>query len=133
MSDIIIYPTNPSANKENNLSKEKKCFGIDLGTTTTIMCYVDSENVDLKRSTTIPIQFVRIRQESPFKFNPTIENEKVASIVGIHNGKPYIGSNLYHLKGHPEFEYKKNLFYHWKLELGIDHHPMYPNSFLNIN
>src|SRR5690554_6192757 len=130
MSDIIIYPTNPSANKENNLSKEKKCFGIDLGTTTTIMCYVDSENVDLKRSTTIPIQFVRIRQESPFEFNPTIENEKVASIVGIHNGKPYIGSNLYHLKGHPEFEYKKNLFYHWKLELGIDHHPMYPNAII---
>lgn len=130
MSDIIIYPINESLRRENGISNEKKCFGIDLGTTTTLMCYVDSENVDLKRSVSIPIQFVKIRQESPFEYNPTIENEKVASIVGIYNGKPYIGSNLFHLKGHPNFEYKKNLFYHWKLELGIDHHPMYPNAII---
>jgi hypothetical protein len=34
--------------------------------------------------------------------------------------KPYVGNNLYHLKGNSEFIYKKNIFYHWKLELGID-------------
>jgi molecular chaperone DnaK (HSP70) len=92
------------------------------------MCVVDSANVDLQNNTRIPIQFVKVQQASPLEFNPTIEDEKVASIVGIHNGKAFFGSNLYHLKGHPEFEYKKNIFYHWKLELGIDHHPMYPNA-----
>ncbi|MDG4945729.1 Hsp70 family protein [Weeksellaceae bacterium KMM 9713] len=130
MNDIVIYPINESFKKEYKLSTEKKCFGIDLGTTTTLICYIDSENVNLKKSMNLPIQFVKVRQESPFEYNPTMENEKVASIVGIYNGKPYIGSNLYHLKGHPEFEYKKNLFYHWKLELGIDHHPMYPNAII---
>lgn len=128
MSNLVIYPSGIGFSGDQKFSTEKKCFGIDLGTTTTLMCVVDSSNVDFKKNTHIPIQFVKIKQESPFEFNPTIEDEKVASIVGIHNGKPYVGSNLYHLKGHPEFEYKKNLFYHWKLELGIDHQPMYPNA-----
>jgi molecular chaperone DnaK len=128
MNNIIIYPTGEVDSENHNLSTEKKCYGIDLGTTNTLMCVVDSANVDLKNNNRIPIQFVKIKQESPFEFNPTIEDEKVASIVGIHNGKPFVGNNLYHLKGHPEFEFKKNIFYHWKLELGIDHHPMYPNA-----
>lgn len=128
MSNITIYPTGVGFQENQNLSIDKKCFGIDLGTTTTLMCVVDSANVDLKKSTRIPVQFIKVQQASPFEFNPIIEDEKVASIVGIHNGKPYVGNNLYHLKGHPEFEYKKNLFYHWKLELGIDHQPMYPNA-----
>jgi molecular chaperone DnaK len=128
MSNLAIYPTGVGFQQGKNLSTDKKCFGIDLGTTTTLMCVVDSANVDLQNNTRIPIQFVKVQQASPFEFNPTIEDEKVASIVGIHNGKAFFGSNLYHLKGHPDFEYKKNLFYHWKLELGIDHHPMYPNA-----
>lgn len=128
MSKIVIYPSGLGFSGDQNLSPDKKCFGIDLGTTSTLLCVVDSSNVDLQKNTHIPIQFVKIKQESPFEFNPTIEDEKVASIVGIHNGKPYVGNNLYHLKGHPEFEFKKNLFYHWKLELGIDHQPMYPNA-----
>lgn len=110
MSDLTIYPTSELSQNGSSVSSNKKCFGIDLGTTTTLMCSVDSEYVDLKKNATIPIQFIRVRQESPFEYNPTIEDEKVASIVGIYNGKPYVGTNLYHLKGHPEFEYKKNLF-----------------------
>lgn len=130
MSDVIIYPNSEPSHKGSSISANKKCFGIDLGTTTTLMCSVDSQYVDLKKDATIPIQFIRVRQESPFEFNPPIEDEKVASIVGIHNGKPYVGTNLYHLKGHPEFTYNKNIFYHWKLELGIDHHPMYPDAII---
>ncbi|MCD8423223.1 Hsp70 family protein [Tenacibaculum finnmarkense] len=128
MSDIIIYPINENLDGDKNISNEKKCFGIDLGTTTTLMCYVDSKYVDLKKDTNLPIQFIKVKQQSPFEFDQTIESEKVASIVAIYNGNPYVGQNLNHLKGHAGFEYKKNLFYHWKLELGIDHHPMYPNA-----
>lgn len=128
MSDIIIYPKSPDVNSDNWLSTDKKCYGIDLGTTTTLMCVIDSANVDLTESTKLPVQFIKVEQKSPFEFNPTIEDEKVASIIGVYNGKPYVGNNLYHLKGHPEFEYKRNLFYHWKTEMGIDHEPMYPNA-----
>lgn len=128
MSDIIIYPVSESADGYNSLSKDKKCYGIDLGTTTTLLCYVESNNVNLKNNVSVPVQFVKIVQESPLTYNASIESEKVASIVGIHNGRPYIGSNLYHLKGHPEFEYGKNLFYHWKVRLGIDE-IVYPDAF----
>jgi molecular chaperone DnaK (HSP70) len=128
MSNIIIYPKNPEIQSDNELSKDKKCYGIDLGTTSTLMCVIDSANVNLAESTKLPVQFITVEQKSPFKFNQTIEDEKVASIFGVYNGRPYVGNNLYHLKGHPEFEYKKNLFYHWKTEMGIDHEPMYPNA-----
>jgi molecular chaperone DnaK len=128
MSDVIIYPTNRELKSEDGLTKDKKCYGIDLGTTTTLICVIDSANVDLSESSKLPIQFIKVEQKSPFEFHPMIEDEKVASIIGIYNGKPYVGNNLYHLKGHPDFEYKKNLFYHWKTELGIDHEPMYPNA-----
>lgn len=127
MSDIIIYPVSESVDGYNSLSKDKKCYGIDLGTTTTLMCYVESSNVNLKNNTSVPVQFVKIVQESPLTYNASIESEKVASIVGIYNGRPYIGSNLYHLKGHPEFEYGKNLFYHWKVRMGIDE-IVYPDA-----
>jgi len=128
MQNIVIYPKNPDTKSERDLSMDKKCYGIDLGTTTTLMCVIDSANVNLKKSTKLPVQFIKVEQKSPFEFNPPIEDEKVASMIGIYNGKPYVGNNLYHLKGHPEFEYKRNLFYHWKTELGIDHEPMYPNA-----
>ena len=128
MIDIVIYPKNPELQVNNEVSLDKRCYGIDLGTTTTLMCVVDSANVNLKESTKLPVQFIKVEQKSPFEFNPTIEDEKVASMIGIYDGKPYVGNNLYHLKGHPDFEFKKNLFYHWKTELGIDHEPMYPNA-----
>jgi molecular chaperone DnaK (HSP70) len=127
-SNEIIYPENKQVYSRAELSQDKKCYGIDLGTTTTLMCVIDSSNVNLNESIHIPVQFIKVEQKSPFEFNPTIEDEKVASMIGIYNGKPYVGNNLYHLKGHPEFEYKKNLFYHWKTEMGIDHEPMYPNA-----
>jgi molecular chaperone DnaK (HSP70) len=128
MSEITIYSKELESGNNTEITPDKKCFGIDLGTTSTLMCVVDSANVNLKESTQIPIQFLKINQESPFEYNPMIEDEKVASIVGVYNGRPYVGNNLYHLKGHPEFEYRKNLFYHWKTELGIDHEPMYPDA-----
>lgn len=128
MTDIIIYPNSPESFRKGGLTNEKRCFGVDLGTTSTLVCYVDSEHVDLEKDMSLPVQFVMVRQDSPFPYNPSIEDEKVASILGVHNNTLYVGSNLHHLKAHPEFEYKKNLFYHWKLELGIDHHPMYPDA-----
>jgi len=124
MSDIIIYPIA----ERNKVVKNPINIGIDLGTTYTLMATVDAGNVELNKTNQIPVQFVRFPQYSPFEYDQTIEDEKIASIVALYNGKPYVGNNLYHLKGHPDFEYKKNMFFHWKVEMGVDHHPLYPNA-----
>ncbi|MDC6350476.1 Hsp70 family protein [Zeaxanthinibacter sp. PT1] len=124
----LIYPERGS---DHSLSTDKTCVGIDLGTTYSLMAVVNSENVDFSRSNKIPVQFARIPQHSPFEHQPTIEDEKVASIVAIHDGRPFVGNNLYHLKGHPDFQYRRNIFYHWKTEMGVDHHPMYPNAIID--
>ncbi|MDT0293529.1 Hsp70 family protein [Mesonia ostreae] len=124
MSNIIIYPIE----EQNKITKNPINIGIDLGTTYTLMATVDAANVNFNKTNQIPVQFVRFPQFSPFEFDQTIEDEKIASIVAFYKGKPYVGNNLYHLKGHPEFQYKKNIFYHWKVEMGVDHHPLYPNA-----
>ncbi|MGG5511493.1 Hsp70 family protein [Myroides odoratimimus] len=123
-SKIVIYPNNSNANLQVN----NRCVGIDLGTTTTIICTVESRDVNLNKSFTIPVKQINIPQKSPREYDGNIMSPKVASIIALSEGKPYVGSNLYHLKGTEGFEYKKNIFYHWKIELGIDHHPMYPEA-----
>lgn len=108
--------------------KSPVSIGIDLGTTYSLMATVDAKNVNFEKSNHIPVQFVRILQHSPFPYDQTIEDEKIASIIALYDNKPYVGNNLYHLKGHTEFKYKENIFYHWKVEMGVDHHPLYPNA-----
>lgn len=124
MTKVVIYPFN----KDKELAINKLCIGIDLGTTTTVTCVVDPKDVNLKHSLTVTVKHIQVLQKSPFEYHSDIFDSKVASIVAFHNGKTFVGSNLYPLKGLPEFDYKKNIFYHWKLELGIDHHPLYPNA-----
>ena len=128
MSGITIYPVSDWNEEHNSLSKDKKCYGIDLGTTATLMCYVDSSNVNLNQIISLPVQFVRVQQNSPLEHSAPLDSEKVDSIVGFYEGKAYVGSNLYHLKGHPGFEYGKNLFYHWKIRMGVDE-IIYPDAY----
>lgn len=120
-----IFPDNQ---KNHHLVKNPVCVGIDLGTTYSLMAVVDSCEVDFTRSNHIPVKFISIPQQSPFEWDSVIYDEKVASIVALYNGKPYVGNNLYHLKGRKGFTFKKNMFYHWKVELGIEHFPMYPDA-----
>lgn len=39
-----------------------------------------------------------------------INDENVASIIVVSEGKPYCGSKLYELKGHEEFVRNQNIF-----------------------
>ena len=120
-----IYPLSKS--KQLPVT-QKICCGIDLGTTYTLMAVVDSKNVNFGESSRIPVQFVRISQSSPNPYESIIEDEKVASIVALIDKKLYVGNNLYHLKGKKKCEYKHNIFYHWKVEMGVEQHPMYPDA-----
>lgn len=124
MSNIQIYPT-PA---QDEITDNPVSIGIDLGTTYALMAIIDKNNVDPTSIHRFPVQFVRFLQDSPFPYDQTIEDERLATIIAFYEGKPYVGNNLYHLKGHPEFKYKKNIFYHWKVEMGVDHHPLYPDA-----
>jgi molecular chaperone DnaK (HSP70) len=120
-----IYPT---LNTEKVISDNDYCYGIDLGTTYSLLAKVDFKDVDFESSNKIPVNFVKIKQESPFPYDTSIEDEKVASIVSMVGNKIYVGNNLYHLKGHPDFNYRENIFYQWKVEMGVDVTPMYPDA-----
>ena len=103
-------------------------FGIDLGTTYTLVAVVNSDDLKIDESFEIPVKFISFKQKSPIKHGGEIIDEKVASIIAIHEGKPYCGSKLYELKGNENFIKNVNIFYHWKLDLGIDRHPLYPDA-----
>lgn len=108
--------------------KNITCTGIDLGTTYTLLATIDSLDVDFKKSNVIPVKFVSIPQKSPDEYISTIYDEKVASMIALVDGKHYVGNNLYYLKGRKGYEYKRNIFYHWKVEMGVEHFPVYPNA-----
>jgi len=109
-------------------SKDATYFGIDLGTTYTLVATVDSKDVNLHNITQVPVKFITYRQSSPMKHGGEIQDEKVASIIAMYDGKPYCGSKLYELKGHEEFKKNHNIFYHWKLDFGLERHPLYPDA-----
>ena len=109
-------------------SKDAVYFGIDLGTTYSLVATVDSKEVNKSNITKIPVKFISYRQVSPIRYGGEIQDEKVASIIAFYDGKPYCGSKLYELKGHEGFVRNRNIFYHWKLDFGIDRHPLYPDA-----
>ncbi|BDD02078.1 Hsp70 family protein [Persicobacter psychrovividus] len=125
MTTQIIYPKN----KLSTPVLSPICYGIDLGTTYSLIAKVDAEEVNFSVSNNrIPVKLIKTPQQSPRDFDPVIEDEKLASMVALVNGKPFVGNNLYHLKGMDGFNYKENFFYHWKVEMGVDQCPMYPNA-----
>lgn len=103
-------------------------FGIDLGTTYTLVATVNSKDVNLKNLTQIPVKFISYKQTSPIRHGGVVHDEKVASILAISKGKPFCGTKLYELKGHDEFIKNVNIFYHWKLDFGLERYPLYPDA-----
>lgn len=95
-------------------------YGIDLGTTYTLVAYVDA--ADLAGSIEqIPIHFHPFEQRSPLPMDVQEENIFVASAIALDTqNRPFVGNRVYHLKGSPLFERYRNLFYHFKLDLGTN-------------
>jgi molecular chaperone DnaK len=112
-------------------SRDAVYFGIDLGTTYTLVATVDSAETDINNIHNIPVKFISYKQTSPVKHGGEVHSEMVASIIAMSEGRPYCGSKLYELKGHENFIRNQNIFYHWKLDLGIDRHPLYPDAVSN--
>lgn len=115
---------------ENRISaiKSGKFYGIDLGTTYTIVAEVDiSEAQNTKGH--IPVRRIVVEQFSPMEMAGSERSDMIASVLGVrHDGRMFVGNRLYQLKGHPDFVKDVNLFYHWKLDLGISKKPLYPHA-----
>ena len=103
-------------------------YGIDLGTTFTVIARIDLSDKDPLKSE-LPIKLLTIEQFSPMEMDGSDKSDMVASVLGVNlDGKMFVGNKLYRLKGHPDFEKDRNLFYHWKLDLGISVKPMYKDA-----
>lgn len=123
MANIQFIADNTPSN-----SDDRTFFGIDLGTTYTVVSMID--NSELKEPVdNLPVKLVSIEQYSPLPMDGNDKSEMVASVLGVDNlNRMYVGNKLYRLKGHPMFIKDKNLFYHWKLDLGVSVKPLYSSA-----
>ncbi len=109
-------------------TKNNVYFGIDLGTTYTLVAVVDINDFEPNSIKQVPVKFIRYEQKSPLEYGGVSIDEKIASIIAIKDGRGYCGNKLYELKGHPDFKKNRNIFYHWKLDLGVQRYPLYPDA-----
>lgn len=124
MSDIIKFTNDTVSTDINN----QIFYGIDLGTTYTVAAAIDSSEIQIPVDK-LPVKLLSVEQRSPFEMDGSEKSEMVASILGVdNNNKMYVGNKLYRLKGHPLFKKDKNLFYHWKLDLGVSIKPLYKSA-----
>lgn len=122
MNDIVFV--------ENSLSHtlgDAFYFGIDLGTTYTVVAVIDSADID-KPVSQLPVRLLSLEQFSPLPMDGSEKSEMMASILGVGNDRMCVGNKLYKLKGHQMFAKDVNLFYHWKLDLGISVKPLYKKA-----
>lgn len=110
-------------------AKNITCYGIDLGTSYTVVSCIDTAHIHDTGNGSLPVKMVQIDQSSPLTLDATESSEMVASIlaVGDNNGL-YVGNKLHKLKANPDFCKDKNIFYHWKLDLGVSVKPLYPEA-----
>lgn len=106
-------------------------YGIDLGTSYTLVAEVDVASLrpdDIH----IPVRLCTIKQNSPQKYDGADISEMVASIVAVSDdNKMYVGNKLYPLKADLHYIKDRNIFYHWKLDLGISKKPLYEYAVRN--
>lgn len=113
---------------KNKLDKNTPFYGVDLGTTYTVIASIDPANI-IAGMNYLPVKIMTINQKSPLPLDGSEASDMVASILAVDDEKRmYVGNKLYRLKGNPMFIKDKNLFYHWKLDLGVSIKPLYPNA-----
>lgn len=124
MSDIIKFTDDAVSTDINN----QIFYGIDLGTTYTVVSAIDSSDIQIPVDK-LPVKLLSVEQHSPFELDGSEKSEMVASVLGVDKyNRMYVGNKLYRLKGHPLFKKDKNLFYHWKLDLGVSVKPLYKSA-----
>ena len=123
MYDIVV--------SQQQLAKAQtgKFYGIDLGTSYTVVAEVDTDALSMSDNGNLPVKLCNIKQTSPKTFDGAEYSEMVASIVAVDdNNKMYVGNKLYPLKADLQYTKDINIFYHWKLDLGISKKPLYEDA-----
>lgn len=123
MYDIVL--------SQQQLAKARsgKFYGIDLGTSYTVVAEVDTDALSVSEDGNLPVKLCNIKQTSPKAFDGADYSEMVASIVAVDdNNKMYVGNKLYPLKADLHYTKDSNIFYHWKLDLGISKKPLYEDA-----
>lgn len=103
-------------------------YGIDLGTTYTVVSKIDSADF-IPGSGQLPVKLINIEQHSPLDFDGSDKSEMMASIIAVDaNNRMFVGNKLYRLKGLTDFRKDRTIFYHWKLDLGVSIKPLYKDA-----
>lgn len=120
----------PAISDRTLANSDSICYGVDLGTTYSLMAAIDPANVTKENLHSLPVQLLSIRQKGPFSTDNIISDVKLASIVGEYDGNVYVGNHLYNKKALVKhFVKDENILYHWKTDLGMDYEPFYLNAF----
>lgn len=115
-----------------NLPQDMTFYGIDLGTSYTVITRISVKDLLCAEGWQIPVKFCTIKQSSPLPLDGSDNAELVASILAVgDDGKMYVGNKLYPLKANVRFVKDTNIFYHWKLDLGISKKPLYLQAVRN--
>ncbi|MGL5894610.1 MAG: Hsp70 family protein, partial [Bacteroidales bacterium] len=111
-----------------------KCFGIDLGTSYTLVACIDPSDLSLSSGGILPVKMYPIAQHSPLEFEGSETSEMVASIVAVsESNRTYVGNKLNALKSDVSYLKDRNIFYHTKLDLGIDRKPLYSQAAIALD
>lgn len=104
-------------------------YGIDLGTSYTVVSCIDASHLNQNSKSSLPVTLIQIEQASPLPLDAPENSEMVASILAVDEHKKlFVGNKLHKLKANPEFHKDQNIFYHWKLDLGVSLKPLYPEA-----
>ena len=119
-NDLTIQNLIPTiSNKEIVLDKLRNStfIGIDFGTSTTVVSYtVFGDNLKPIKTDVMPI-----RQLNPD--GSATENHLVPSCIAWFDNKLFIGQTAKQLKS--KLTYGRNLWYSFKMKLGVDNGPVY--------
>ncbi|MDR2405213.1 MAG: hypothetical protein LBE27_02455, partial [Deltaproteobacteria bacterium] len=112
-------------NQLNNALSNGTFIGIDFGTSTTVVSYMTNPG----KSPDIHVQTFALKQ--PTEFGGTTSNELVNSVVAWYNNKLLFGRDAYNLRY--KLNEGVNVFSSFKMLLGVDIGPTYPQTLLSKN
>jgi hypothetical protein len=96
---------------------------LDLGTSYGLLAKIELSGInDAGR---LPVQLVLLKQRSPDPLQSEEINPLMASVILLKDGKPYVGNVAETYKGIPPYVKDQNIFYYWKLDLGLERDPLY--------